>query len=258
MLQAYHLVLMLFIALLLPSPGFPLPAGDSSDDAIPLTPICDADPNRKVSPTNCVKALSLIKYNSDATLDTWESHVERVYGDCVVAFDRPLVPHDFTGKTSPTPITKTKLERQIHLILSTCKGVAGTVPESTLQGVLLIVRPRGDTPIYEDDFPPNEIVCGQTVQNDDCMRAYDNIRKEPTGRPSLNGADPSNSVHATFGTCKAELFTSDGTIISLLKDDLKPKFQQMNEHCHGKTSTMTIDTGADGMNGRLFLRTVPA
>jgi len=211
----------------------------------------DCYPRTSVDRMQCRAAVSQIKYNEDGTLSTDSKKLGYISGNCsIIVVNR-----------KGASLNKAQIERGFEQILDKCKPGTGGADLPGGQGVFLNIGNRGtaDYAPYESDFPFLKETCGLNkgapkTAKDDCLKAYASIPLSGEGRFLSDQHQATSSVKKTYKTCTIYFYTSDGSNIVASNWNVRPVFDKLLNTCNGQSGVVSVPKGAQGANGRLFLK----
>ncbi|POW05068.1 hypothetical protein PSTT_09941, partial [Puccinia striiformis] len=193
-----------------------------------------SDPNIQCVPriqtgrANCKSAYLKIRYESDSTLDVFETNVEKISGNCVIMVEKPY----------DVKITQQTIEGAFAKMLSHCKEHPGTYVLPGYEGVKLSTRLREPLPRIEDDTPLDTPICHDSKDRSNpehCAKAFSALHAdgqkqfvEPSGAPTI-------------------------LLVARTKEDARAIFYRIVSTCNGKWGAISLETGVDGRNGRLVV-----
>ncbi|PLW07196.1 hypothetical protein PCANC_24871 [Puccinia coronata f. sp. avenae] len=212
----------------------------------------DCYPERVVDTQDCHAAMSQIVYNQDQTLSPVSKTLGYISGNCSV----------IVVNLNGVPLTRERIETGFDQILEKCQPHAGggNLPQN--EDVFLNIGNRGEGTYqpYESDFPPLKETCGLNknapdTQKDDCKKAYTSIPLGVDGQFLDDKHEKNWMIQTTYQTCTMILYTSDRSDIVANNEDVRPVFDKLLSKCKGKSGVVKLPKGAQGPNGRLFLKT---
>ncbi|OAV99958.1 hypothetical protein PTTG_25119 [Puccinia triticina 1-1 BBBD Race 1] len=204
--------------------------------------------NRK---EDCELAISKIQYQRDNTLDTASKHFGWASGNCSVIVLNP------DGATT----TKEQIHKGFNQILDQCKPHGGEGNPTSSDGIFLHIGTRSNASYapYESDFPFLYPTCGinknaPDIRVEDCKRAYNDITLDGSGVFPSQGNQQAPSVTNTYQSCTVMIYTSDDSTLLATKGNLNDIFGKMLGRCNGKSGVVSVKEGAQGLNGRVYLK----
>ncbi|PLW44852.1 hypothetical protein PCANC_10793 [Puccinia coronata f. sp. avenae] len=211
----------------------------------------DCNPNTVVNAKECQEAISQIVYNH-ATLSPLSKHFVYVSGNCSINVANP--------KGAITNITQ--IESGFNQILQRCKPGTGGGNLPANQTIFLNIGYRSTAPYapYQSDFPSRKETCGlntnaPNTHKDDCWKAYKSVHYGVEGKFLDAKYQETSKVTTTYQSCTMSIETSDGSNISAISEHVQPVFEKLLSKCNGKSGVVSMSEGAQGPNGRLFLKT---
>ncbi|PLW11171.1 hypothetical protein PCASD_17684 [Puccinia coronata f. sp. avenae] len=180
----------------------------------------DCNPNTVVNAKECQEAISQIVYNH-ATLSPLSKHFVYVSGNCSINVANP--------KGAITNITQ--IESGFNQILQRCKPGTGGGNLPANQTIFLNIGYRSTAP------------------------AYKSVHYGVEGKFLDAKYQETSKVTTTYQSCTMSIETSDGSNISAISEHVQPVFEKLLSKCNGKSGVVSMSEGAQGPNGRLFLKT---
>ncbi|PLW14878.1 hypothetical protein PCANC_16908 [Puccinia coronata f. sp. avenae] len=212
----------------------------------------DCNPHTLVNPKECQAAISQIVYNQDGTLSPLSKHFVYVNGRCSINVANP--------KAALT--NKKQIETGFDQIIQRCRPGTGGGNLPANQTVFLNIGTRSAAPYapYQSDFPFLKETCGLNTNapdthKDDCWKAYKSVHYSVEGQFLDAQHQETSNVTTTYQSCTVTLETSDGSNIVATNGHVQPVFDTLLAKCNGKSGVVSIPEGAQGPNGRLFLKT---
>ncbi|KAA1086533.1 hypothetical protein PGT21_050114 [Puccinia graminis f. sp. tritici] len=218
----------------------------------PTVPQCYTEPELgEVQKADCPAALAKIIYEKD-TLSKLETRLAVVSGDCVIRL----------SNTKQVVVTKKQIEDTVtEIIKSSCKSGHAKVKGNT--EVAISITPRGKprawvTP-YDPDFPLGKPFCfhaaqGQVVK-EDCLEAFNQLPVDKQGQ-LVSPADKKlgHSFHLKVKSCRLIVYTTDGSNVSVKKQDISAIVTGMINNCNSQWGTVNVK-GTEGPNGHVTIVT---
>ncbi|KAI7957792.1 hypothetical protein MJO29_006009 [Puccinia striiformis f. sp. tritici] len=187
-----------------------------------------------------------IRYESDSTLDVFETNVEKISGNCVIMVEKPY----------DVKITQQTIEGAFAKMLSHCKEHPGTYVLPGYEGVKLSTRLREPLPRIEDDTPLDTPICHDSKDRSNpehCAKAFSALHADGQKQFVEPSGAPTNIAGSTVKSCDVVIFSTDGSALDITKEDARAIFYRIVSTCNGKWGAISLETGVDGRNGRLVV-----
>ncbi|KAI9604831.1 hypothetical protein H4Q26_002801 [Puccinia striiformis f. sp. tritici PST-130] len=225
-----------------------------------------SDPNIQCVPriqtgrANCKSAYLKIRYESDSTLDVFETNVEKISGNCVIMVEKPydvkIVEYSLPRCNFPVIRTQQTIEGAFAKMLSHCKEHPGTYVLPGYEGVKLSTRLREPLPRIEDDTPLDTPICHDSKDRSNpehCAKAFSALHADGQKQFVEPSGAPTNIAGSTVKSCDVVIFSTDGSALDITKEDARAIFYRIVSTCNGKWGAISLETGVDGRNGRLVV-----
>ncbi|KAH9441472.1 hypothetical protein MJO29_015859 [Puccinia striiformis f. sp. tritici] len=211
----------------------------------------DCYPGTHADKNECHRAISQIVYKSDDTLGTDSKHFGYISGNCSIIVLNP----------EAASTTKKQIEAGFDQILDHCKPQTGGGDLPSNKAVFLNIGGRGgkESAPYDSDFPFLKETCGLNTnapdtKKEDCLKAYNSLHLNPKGQFLDDEEKATDRVTKTYETCTISFYTSDDSDLVATNGDVRPVFEKLLNQCNGKSGVVSMKKGAQGPNGRLFLK----
>ncbi|KAH9465508.1 hypothetical protein Pst134EA_013388 [Puccinia striiformis f. sp. tritici] len=222
------------------------------------------------NPKDCDGAIKKILFDTKAKtphLPVNEGEVRTIDGGCSLT----VVNH------SRAIVTEDSIRKAVESATKQCPGTGGWVRFSDNKSVGAEIRMRAapgtEWEGYNPDFALEKPYCYQgpkgtpeVTDKDACIKAFANLPTDAKGVIMGKDNKPTNSISLQSKSCSIYMFTTDQSLLQVIKKDAAPMITKMVQECNKKTKyetdirssyqrgTLNLK-GAEGPNGRVIVRT---
>ncbi|POW18457.1 hypothetical protein PSHT_05776 [Puccinia striiformis] len=162
-------------------------------------------------------------------------------------------------------VTEDSIRKAVESATKQCPGTGGWVRFSDNKSVGAEIRMRAapgtEWEGYNPDFALEKPYCYQgpkgtpeVTDKDACIKAFANLPTDAKGVIMGKDNKPTNSISLQSKSCSIYMFTTDQSLLQVIKKDAAPMITKMVQECDKKRGTLNLK-GAEGPNGRVIVRT---
>ncbi|KAH9446035.1 hypothetical protein Pst134EB_023854 [Puccinia striiformis f. sp. tritici] len=162
-------------------------------------------------------------------------------------------------------VTEDSIRKVLDDAAKQCPGKGGRFSFPENRSVNLEIRPRAapgsERLAFDPDFPLEKTYCYQggkeilpITDKGACIKALENLPTDANGIIMGDDNKPATSVYKYSKSCTLYIFTTDQSLLQVVKKDVAPKITKMIQECDTKRGNLNLN-GAQGPNGRVLVYT---
>ncbi|KAH9446036.1 hypothetical protein Pst134EA_023004 [Puccinia striiformis f. sp. tritici] len=210
------------------------------------------------NPKECEGAITNIHFDTTtkpSRLPLTEGKVRTINGGCALIIKNP----------NRASVTEDSIRKVLDDAAKQCPGKGGRFSFPENRSVNLEIRPRAapgsERLAFDPDFPLEKTYCYQggkeilpITDKGACIKALENLPTDANGIIMGDDNKPATSVYKYSKSCTLYIFTTDQSLLQVVKKDVAPKITKMIQECDTKRGNLNLN-GAQGPNGRVLVYT---